>query len=381
MSGTNPNQSIVPPIGPQPPSHGDVPTEELDAIKESRDPDPVVPLPLRPGVVRRTFAECRADHLADRAAALTYYAVLSVFPVLLVVVSVFSLFAKNTTQALVNNLTTVSPGPIRVLLTESVQGLQASTGGAVVMAIVGVLAALWAASAYVASFMRASNVVYDVPEGRPIWKRLPIRLALAIVVGVLMLASAAIVVFTGRLGAAVGILMGLDVTAMAVWDIAKWPVLVLLVAAAITVLYWSSPNAKVGDWMSLLPGSLLAVGVWLIASIGFGIYAANFASYNKTYGTLGAVIGFLVWLWLTNLAILVGAEFNAERHRSRAVARGALATVEPFVPLRDWSKVASRPSWTTQDTKSGPDSVADLHNRGVHADVKTRQGRKPTDKE
>jgi membrane protein len=192
--------------------------------------------------------------------------------------------------------------------------------------------------------MRASNAIYDVPEGRPIWKTIPIRLGVTITTGVLLAISALAVVFTGTLAERVGGLVGLGRQAVLVWDIAKWPVLVAIVSLMLAILYWASPNAKQSGFRWVSPGGLLAVLVWLVASTGFALYVANFASYNKTYGALGGVIAFLVWLWISNIAILFGAEFDAELERQRAIAAGYPADREPYVLLRDTRKLKSRSS-------------------------------------
>ena len=207
------------------------------------------------------------------------------------------------------------------------------------LAVVGVVGALWSASSYVAAFMRAANAIYDVPEGRPVWKTLPVRLGLTVVTGTLLAASALAIVFTGRLAAAVGNVFGVRGAAVTGWDIVKWPVIVILIALMIAILYRAAPNARQSGFRWITPGSLLAVLLWLVASGAFALYVANFASYNKTYGTLGGVIAFLVWLWITNLVLLLGAELDAEMERGRAMVAGHPEDEEPYVPLRDDRKV------------------------------------------
>ena len=213
----------------------------------------------------------------------------------------------------------------------------APTAGLV--AIIGLLAAFWSASGYIGAFMRASNAIYDVPEGRPIWKTLPVRLAVTAVVGLMLLVSAVIVVFTGDLARAAGDAIGLGSAAVTVWNIAKWPVLVVLISLIFAILYWASPNAKHGGFRWVSPGGIFAMVLWLVASGLFAFYVANFASYNKTYGSIAAVIIFLVWLWISNIAILMGAELDAELERRRAIAAGHPEDAEPYVQLRDDRKV------------------------------------------
>jgi membrane protein len=186
--------------------------------------------------------------------------------------------------------------------------------------------------------MRASNVIYDIPEGRPIWKTVPIRIGVTVVTLVLLVAAALIVVLTGSLAQKIGNVFGLGSTAVTVWDIAKWPLLLILVGVILAILFWASPNAKHGfQWVS--PGGFIAVALWLIASGLFTVYLANFSHYNKIYGSLAGIIIFLIWMWISNVAILLGAEFNAELERGRAVAAGHPATQEPFAELRDDRKL------------------------------------------
>jgi membrane protein len=287
---------------------------------------------------RRSLKEFKQDALTDRAAALTYYGVLAIFPGLLFLVSLLGLIGKRATQPLISNLATAVPGAVRQTVLSAITHLQRGHSAAGLLAIAGLAAALWSASSYTAAFMRASNAIYDVPEGRPVWKTLPIRLGVTLVLMVLLIASALIVVVTGGLAARVGHVLGIGSAAVTVWDIAKWPVLLILISLMLALLYWASPNAKQGfRWIS--PGSLVAVAGWLIASGLFTVYVANFGHYNKIYGSLATVVIFFVWLWISNVAVLLGAEFNAELDRGRAIAGGAPAGKEPFVELRDRRKL------------------------------------------
>jgi membrane protein len=187
--------------------------------------------------------------------------------------------------------------------------------------------------------MRAANKIYDVEEGRPIWKTLPVRLGVTVVMMVLLAVSAIAVVLTGSLAKQVGDLIGVGSSAVNVWDIAKWPVLLLVVSLMFTILYWASPNVKQPGFRWLSPGGIIAVATWVIASGAFAVYVANFSSYNKTYGALAAIVVFLVWLWISNIAVLLGAEFNAELERGRRIEAGHPAGEEPFVEPRDTRKM------------------------------------------
>jgi membrane protein len=290
---------------------------------------------------KRTLREYKDDDLQDRAAALTYFGIQSIFPGLLVLVSLLGLAGKSVTQPLISNLGKAAPGPVRTIITNNVTHLQHSQTASGIVGVVAIAVALWSASNYVAAFMRASNAIYDVPEGRPIWKTAPVRLGVTIVTLVLLVAAAIIVVVSGGLAEKVGNALGLGSVAVTVWDIAKWPVLLVVIGLILAILFWASPNAKHGfQWVS--PGGFLAVILWLIASALFALYVANFSHYNKIYGSLAGIIIFLIWMWISNVAILLGAEFNAELERGRAVAGGHPIEKEPFSDLRDDRKLRKK---------------------------------------
>jgi membrane protein len=295
------------------------------------------------GVLKRSAKEFKEDNLTDWAAALTYYGVLAIFPALLVLVSVLGLIGESATQPLIDNLGDVAPGPAQEILTNALENLQGSQGAAGLAFILGLVLAIWSASGYVAAFMRASNAIYDIEEGRPIWKTLPLRVGLTVALLVLVAITAAAVVITGGIAKELGNVIGVGDTAVSVWNIAKWPVLLLIVSFMFALLYWAAPNVKQPGFRWLSPGGVLAVIGWIIASAAFALYVANFASYNKTYGALAGPIVFLLWLWISNICILLGAEFNAELERGRAIEAGMQpADREPFVEPRDAPKEASR---------------------------------------
>ena len=283
--------------------------------------------------LKRTIEEFSDDNLTHWAAALTYYAVLSVFPALLATVSILGLIGSSAIGPLIENLSSVAPGPAKEILTGALEGLQ-QRGGAPLLFIISLGGAILAASGYISAFMDASNAIYDVEEGRSIWKKLPVRIGVTVLMMILLAAGALAVVLTGPIAEQAGSLFGVGDSALAAWDIAKWPVLVLIVSFMFAVLYYTTPNVKQPGIGSVLPGGVLAVVLWIVVSALFAFYVANFGSYDKTYGTLGGVIVFLVWLWLTNLAILLGAEFNAERARGRNIAKGHPASEEPYLPTR-----------------------------------------------
>ncbi|MEH0581408.1 MULTISPECIES: YihY/virulence factor BrkB family protein [Streptomyces] len=324
-----------------------------DEQVERRAPEKPTDLPKRSwrAVLKGTLKEFRKDELADRAAALTYYSILALFPALLTLVSLLGIVGQSATQAVLDNIRKLAPGAAQDILRNAVHQMQGKGGLGSAMAIVGLVLAVWSASGYVAAFIRSANAVYDIPEGRPVWKVLPVRVGVTVLLMVMAVISALIVVFTGGLARQLGAALGVGDTALTVWSIAKWPVLVVLVTVMIAVLYWATPNARVRGFRWITPGSCLALLIWMIASAGFALYVANFGSYNKTYGALAGVIIFLVWLWITNLAILLGLEFDAELVRQRAVAGGLPADEEPYVQPRDTR------TWDEEDRRRlGPDT-------------------------
>ena len=290
--------------------------------------------------LRRTWTGYNEDNLSDWAGALTYYGVLSIFPGLLLIITALRLTGSETTTALLDNVSGMAPGNVRAILDAAAKNLADSRAGATgLIALLSLLGALWSSSGYIGAFMRASNSIFDVAEGRPIWKKMPIRLGLTLLTGTLLTASALLAVLTGRLAEVVGRMLGIGPTVVAVWDVAKWPALVVLVTLLFDVLYWASPNARQGGFRWVSPGGLLAVAIWLLASGGFALYVAHFDSYNKTYGSLATVIVFLVWLWISNLAFLLGAEFNSEVQRGRAIQAGHPPNAEPYLQPRDVGRV------------------------------------------
>ncbi len=298
------------------------------------------------GVLKRTVNQFQADDLIDWAAALTYYGILSLFPALLVLISMLGLVGHGTKNAVINNVKKLVPGTAGDVISSVIDNVQKAPQASGVFASIGLLVALWSASGYISAFMRATNAIYDVPEGRPFWKTLPLRLGLTILTGVLLSVSMLAVVMTGNLASFVGKLLHIGHTVVVVWDIAKWPVLVVLISLMFGVLYYFAPNARHGGFRWITPGSLVAVLLWLAASAGFALYVAKFGSYNKTYGTFAGIIVFLIWLWISNIAVLLGAEFDAELERGRAIESGVRPEdpedpedPEPYLELRDDRKV------------------------------------------
>src|SRR3954451_24370200 len=285
--------------------------------KNKQEPDQPTDLPKQSwqAILKRTVKQFGEDKLTTWAAALTYFGILSLFPMMLALVSVLGVIGPSAIQPLMDNLSTVAPGPAKDILTNVLTSLQSNKGGSTVALIIGLAAAIWSASGYIGAFMDAANNVWDVPEGRPIWKKLPVRLGVTVILLVLLTITALAVVFTGPLAQKLGDLIGLGSTFVSVWSIAKWPILLVIVSFMISLLYWACPNVKQPGFPWVSAGGLLAVVLWIIASALFALYVSNFGSYNKTYGSLGGVIVFLIWLWITNIIVLLGAEFNSEMER------------------------------------------------------------------
>jgi membrane protein len=285
--------------------------------------------------VRRAATGVRRDNLTLLAAALTYYGVLSAVPGLIVLFAVLGLLGPHTAHQLIHQVQTVAPGSsahvVRTLITQAQADKRAATVGAVLATLV----ALWSASSYVWAFRKASNIIYGMGEGRPLWKTLSIRFAVTAVAVLVLVAAAVITVVSGPVAHQVGDWIGVGSTAVLLWGVLKWPVLVLLVSALLAVLYWASPNAKQGGIRWISPGCLIATAGWVVVSALFSLYVVHVSSYDRTYGSLAGVVIFLVWLWLTNVALLFGAEVNAELDRGRAMADGMPGDVEPFVEPRD----------------------------------------------
>ncbi|MBD0330034.1 MAG: YihY/virulence factor BrkB family protein [Thermoleophilia bacterium] len=314
-----------------PPPPRDNETVAVDSSRSGRSPSWYAAL-------KRTLREFREDNLTDWAAALTYYGVLSIFPALVVLVALLGLFGEHprTTDALLGIVRDVSPGATADTLRDPIVQIVQSKGGAGALLGVGLLGALWSASGYIGAFTRAMNVIYEVREGRPFWKLRPLQTVVTAVMVLLLAIVAVAIVVTGPLADAVGGAIGLGDGLVTAWNYGKWPVLVAIVALMIALLYYVTPNVRQPRFRLVTPGAVVAVVVWLLASGAFALYVANFGSYNKTYGSLGAVVVFLVWLWLSNAAILLGAELDAERERERQLAAGESRAAEELqLPPRD----------------------------------------------
>jgi membrane protein len=274
--------------------------------------------------LKRTATEFREDNLMDWAAALTYYGLLSLFPALIALVSIIGLFAdpRAATETITDVVSEIGPETAADTFAGPIESITANRGAAGILFVGGLLVALWSASAYVGAFMRASNIIYETPEGRPFWKLRPMQMLVTLVMVVLAAAVLVALVATGPLASAIGGAIGVGDTAVTVWDIAKWPVLVAVVLMMISLIYYASPNVKLRGFRWVTPGGIVALVGWVVASAAFALYVANFGSYDETYGTMGGVVVLLMWLWITNLALLFGHQLNAERERRLELAEG-----------------------------------------------------------
>ena len=274
--------------------------------------------------LKRTATEFSEDNLSDWAAVLTYYGLLSLFPALIALVSVLGLFGdpQSTTRTITDIVTSIGPSSAAQTFSGPIESITSNQSRAGIALVLGLVVALWSASGYVGAFMRASNVIYETPEGRPVWKLRPLQMLVTLALVILMALVALGLVLTGPIVDAVAQPIGISSTATTIWDIAKWPVLAALFVTMIGILYYASPNVKLRGFKWVTPGSVVALVVWVLASAAFAFYVANFGSYDKTYGALAGVIVLLMWFWITNLAILFGHELNAERERSAEIDEG-----------------------------------------------------------
>ncbi len=335
-------------------------TDDADNAAQAPDPDdprkPESPTDLtRPSLsyaMRKAVREFQQDQCTDLAAALTYYATLSIFPALVVVVSLLGVFGqgRRTVDALLDIAADVAPASALDTLRPTVEQLVNSPTAGLAL-VIGLVGALWSASGYVGAFGRAMNRIYEIDEGRPVWKLRPVQLLLTLAGLVMAAAVLLMLAISGPVARWLGDVIGLGDVAVTVWSIAKWPLILLLVVLAVAILYYVTPNVEQPKFRWISGGAAIAILVWLVASLLFGLYVANFGSYNKTYGALAGVIVFLLWLWITNLALLFGAEVDAELERSRQLQAGLPAEQELQLPPKDTHNLRKSAAAEKKDTK------------------------------
>ncbi len=305
-------------------------------------------------VLRKTLREFQHDQVTDLAAALTYWAVLAVAPAALALVSLLSVVGdgEQVVRDVMDTVGDVAPGLDLAVVEDIVRNLASQQGGGLAL-VVGLLVALWSASGYVNAFSRAMNRIYEVDEGRPVWKLRPAMLLVTLVTLVLVAVTCAAMALSGPVAAAIGSAIGLSDAVVTVWDVAKWPVIVLLVALTIAILYYGTPNVRQPRFRWISVGSFVAILVWAVGTAAFGLYVAFFGSYNETYGALAGVIVFLLWLWLTNNALLFGAELDAELERARQLQAGMPAEESLQLPPRDTAASRKREKQIAEDLAIG----------------------------
>jgi membrane protein len=295
----------------------------------------------------------RDRDLSDNAAALTYYSVLSLFPFLVVLVSLLGVLgSQDSIDGMLRIVDDLGSGSAADTVRPVIENIVENSGTAGVALVLGVAVGLWSASGYIGAFIRCSNEIYDVEEDRPFWKLRPVQLLMTLVMALIVCVVLLALVLTGPLADAIGTELGLGDTAVTLYSILKWPLLFAIVVGVIGLLYRFSPNARHAGLRWVLPGSLLATVLWLAASAGFSVYVANFGSYSGTYGSLAGAIVFLIWLWLTNLAIVFGAQFAAELERTGAAAEEATPPGE-FAPFVSPAKDADPPPAANDDYWTG----------------------------
>jgi membrane protein len=342
------------------PRHLDTGAERADTRDdipgEGRDPESPLELTKRSWfyVARKTLREFSKDECTDLAAALTYYAVLAMFPAAIALLSLVSLVGqgRESVDALLKILSDVGAGSVARTLEPTLVELSSTSGGGLAL-VLGLAGALWSASGYVGAFGRAMNRMYEVGEGRPVWKLRPVMLLVTLVLVLLAAVTLVGLVVSGPVAQAVGDQLGLGSAAVTAWNIAKWPVLLVIVALIVAILYWATPNVRHPRFRWISVGAAVAIVAWVLLSAAFGLYVANFSSYDKTYGSLAGVIVFLLWLWITNLALLFGAELDAELERGRELQAGIAAEETIQLPPRDSRQIRKAERKRRKDVEKG----------------------------
>jgi membrane protein len=347
----------------------DVPDDDVKLSKDPTIPPQKVPdpetsaKPDSPGdlkkqswvyVGRKVMREFSDDQCTDLAAALTYYSVLAIFPAMLALLSILGLFnqadeAVDTVESVLEPL--VAQDTMDTIM-PVIEGLSTSSSAGLTF-VLGLAGALWSASGYVGAFGRAMNRVYEIDEGRPFWKLRPLMLGITIVAVLLCALILVMLVVSGPLAQSIGDAVGLGSAAQTAWQWAKWPVLLILVMLAVAILYYATPNVRQPKFRWISVGAACAIVIWILASVGFAFYVSNFGSYNKTYGSLAGVIVALLWLWITNLALLLGAEIDSELERGRQLQAGIPAEEELQLPARDTRTIEKARTKALDDIEKG----------------------------
>ncbi len=357
--------------------------EKRPPAEDERKPDSPTKLTRRSWryVLRRTYREFGQDSCTDLAAGLTYYAVLSIFPAMIALVSLLGVVgqAQSSVDNVMKVLRPLVSSSTLDTIRPSLEHIAASPGAGIGL-VVGLVGALWSASGYVGAFGRAMNTVYDIGEGRPFWKLRPLMLVITLVAILLVACVLVMLVVSGPLADSIGNVIGLGSQAVTVWNVVKWPVIVLLVVLIVAMLYYATPNVKQPRFRWLSVGAFVAIVIWILASVAFAFYVATFGSYDKTYGSLAGVVAGLLWLWITNVALLFGAELDSELERGRQLQAGIAAESELQLPVRDARGIRKARKKEKKDVARGRAIREDAQREGEAADSE-RADSEPTDSE
>ncbi|QFU98546.1 Putative ribonuclease-like protein YfkH [Luteimicrobium xylanilyticum] len=321
-------------------AYRDASTETGGMADQQRTEEPSSPTELtKPSwgyVAKRSIREFQSDGGQDLAAALTFYAVLAAAPATVALVSLLG-FVGDPEKAINDTLDSIrdfAPPQTLDQVESFIRPIAGSTGSGWAL-VIGLVLALWSASGFVGAFGRAMNRVYGVPEGRPVWKLRPWLLLVTAVVFVIVVAIIAAMVLSGSIARQVGDLVGLSSTAVTVWNVVKWPVIVILAVLLVALLYWATPNVKQTKFRWISPGALVALVIAAVATLLFGFYVGHAANYNATYGTLAGLFILLLWIYILNMVLILGAEVDAELERGRELQAGVAAEEDIQLPLRD----------------------------------------------
>lgn len=336
----------------------------------------------RLAILKRTVKEFQEDNITDWAAALTYYAVLALFPALLALVALVGLVGQypQTTDTILNILRDAGAGDSLVdSVGETINGIVTNKGGAGALFGLGMLGALWSASGYIGAFMRASNQIWEIPEGRPFWKLRPLQVFVTLGMVLLLALVLIALVISGPLAQSIGDQVGLGSVAVTTYSIVKWPLMALVVVFMLAVLYFVAPNARLPKFQWISPGAAVALAIWAVATVGFFFYVRNFSSYNATYGALGGAISMLVWLWISNIAILFGQQLNSEIERARQLTAGIPAEEDIQLPPRQPPKTdrAAEAEAISRDARLEMEAKGETHEAPPAGDSAARMERAP----
>jgi membrane protein len=311
--------------------------EFRSAAEQGPDSPADLPKPHWKSVLKRTVSEFGTDGGTDLAAALTYYSIMSLAPMLLALSTMLSFIGQgDATQQVVEDLGAELGLQENVISTVTAYlDSMAQSEAAGILLFVGLAVALWSASNYVNAFSRMMNRVYEIEEGRPMWRLRPWLLALTVVILLLLITIVLSITLSGTVSELILGTVGLSGTANAIWNVAKWPFIVFMLVVIVALLYWATPNIRQPRFRWLSPGAAVAVVVAILAAAGFGIYVANFGNYNRTYGAIGGVIVVLLLIFIINNVLVLGAELDAELERGRELAAGMPAEETIQLPPRN----------------------------------------------